>query len=102
MKIYNVMNPIYANSFYLYENLSLDVRNTLFSVYRDYEKESEKFNEIPEKEYIVMHDDPDRSLIIDKNRINHLLTIYFFHSFNFKSNSLKEISLFSVLIFILD
>ena len=84
----NIDNNIsFSHSFYLYENLSLDVRNNLFSVHRDNEKELEKFNKISEKEYIVLHDDIDRGLVIDMSILPQNCYI---HQLNGSSNNMID------------
>jgi len=80
-------NISFSHSFYLYENISLDVRNNYFSVYRDDETESKKFDELPNKEYIVLHDDPDRSLLIDKTKLPQN---YHIHQLNGSSKNMID------------
>lgn len=69
-------NISFSHSFYLYENLSLDIRNSFFSVYRNEQKESEKFEVLENEEYIVIHDDPERSLLIDRDKLPKNFHIY--------------------------
>ena len=69
-------NISFSHSFYLYENLDLNVRNNLFSVNRDDEKETIKFNEVLDKEYIVLHDDIVRSIIVDRSRLPQNYYVY--------------------------
>ena len=84
----NMNNNIsFSHSFYLYDNVGLDVRNNYFSVYRNEEKEEERFNELPEKEYIVIHDDPERSLFIDKNKLPQN---YYTHQLNGSSKNMVD------------
>jgi hypothetical protein len=84
----NLENNIsFSHSFYLYENLSLDIRNTFFSVCRNNELESENYSHLIGKEYIVLHDDPNRNINIDRSRLPKNLFIY---ELNYKSKSMID------------
>lgn len=73
----NMSNNIsFSHSFYLYENMDIDNRIKYFSVYRNNEKELEQLSKIPSDEYIVIHDDPNRGLIIDGSRLPKNYYIY--------------------------
>jgi hypothetical protein len=69
-------NISFSHSFYLYENLDLNVRTDFFSVYRNDEKESDMLSKINSNEYIVIHDDNNRSLLIDGNRLPKNYLVY--------------------------
>ena len=66
----NINNNIsFSHSFYLFEKLNLKVRETEFSVYRDDDSENKKYELLPEKDYIVLHDDSQRGINIDKSKL---------------------------------
>jgi len=67
----NINNNIsFSHSFYLFENLDLKVRETEFSVYRDDDSENKKYELLPEKDYIVLHDDSQKyELLPEKDYI---------------------------------
>lgn len=80
-------NISFSHSFYLYENLPLEVRKNYFSLYRNYETEMIRMKEIPTEDYIVLHDDFQRGLIIDQTRINNTFHI---HQLNGCSNTMVD------------
>ena len=62
-------NISFSHSFYLFETLDLKIRETEFSVYRDDDSENKKYELLPEKDYIVLHDDSQRGINIDKSKL---------------------------------
>lgn len=80
-------NISFSHSFYLYENIPLEVRNTYFSVYRDHKNEMNRMKEIPSENYVVLHDDPERNLIIDRSKINNGFHI---HQLNGSSKTMVD------------
>ena len=80
-------NVSFSHSFYLFENLDLKVRETEFSVYRDNNSENKKYELLPEKDYIVLHDDSQRGLNINKSKIPNDIYI---HQLNGSSKTMVD------------
>jgi hypothetical protein len=73
-------NISFSHSFYLYNNIDIDNRINNFKIYRNYEIENNNYinliNQIDNR-YIVIHEDIERNIIINKNYIeNKNLQLY--------------------------
>jgi hypothetical protein len=71
----------------LFEKLNLKVRETEFSVYRDDDSENKKYELLPEKDYIVLHDDSQRGINIDKSKIPNDIYV---HQLNDSSKTMVD------------
>jgi len=75
-------NVSFSHCFYLYNNININNRINNFKIYRNYKLENINYinliNKIGEK-YIILHEDIERNIIINKNYIeykNYLLYNY--------------------------
>lgn len=73
----NMSNNIsFSHSFYMFDNLDLKVRETEFSVYRNESRENKKYELLTNKDYIVLHDDSQRGLNINKSKIHSNMHVH--------------------------
>lgn len=62
----------FSHSFYLFQNIDLSIRESMFTTYRDFEVEKKKYYDLNQKNYLIIHDDPIRNLRINLNNEKNL------------------------------
>jgi hypothetical protein len=84
-------NISFSHCFYLYNNINIDNRINNFKFFRNYEIENNNYNNLINKignKYIIIHEDNERNIIINKNYIEN--NNYILYNLDKKSDNMVD------------